>query len=352
MTSVAAVASLDRAQLLKAIFPGGIPTLWCPLLTHYDSEGAIDAKRIEAHLQHLAPHVKGFLIPGSTGDGWQLSDEESKRLVKLVLEPVQKLKLHLLVGVLKPDTDSMMNSLGELLDLIKAHSQTGDTVDALAKARVCGFTVCAPRGAERSQEEIERAFATVLEAGLPTALYQLPQVTQNEISPEALHSLAMRFANFTMFKDSSWKDRVALAGKDLGGVFMMRGAEGDYANWLKAAGGPYDGFLLSTANCFGAQLHQMIHDASNNRLESARRTSDVLTRVIDEVFALVKDFPHGNPFANANKAMDHFFAHGPHAAEVPPPCLHGGSQLPGEIIRQTGEVLARNYLMPIKGYFE
>ncbi len=225
-------------------------------------------------------------------------------------------------------------------------------MEALARARVCGFTVCAPRGAERSQQEIEETLGAVLELGLPTALYQLPQVTQNEISPEVIESLATEFQNFTMFKDSSWKDSVALSGKNLGGVFMMRGAEGDYAKWLKTGGGPYDGFLLSTANCFGAQLHQMIRDASDNRLESAQRTSDVLTRVIDEVFALVKDFPQGNPFTNANKAMDHFFAHGPHAAEVPPPRLHGGSQLPVEIIQQAGAILSRNYLMPVKGYLE
>jgi dihydrodipicolinate synthase/N-acetylneuraminate lyase len=350
MSSAVAPTTTSRAQLLKALFPDGVPPLWCPLLTHYREDGTFDAPRIAAHLQHLASHVGGFLIPGSTGDGWQLSDEETNRLVGLVLEPVEKLKLHLLVGVLKADGRSMLNSLRELLDLIKARTQTEDAEKALARARVCGFTVCAPRGAERSQKEIEQALGALLEEGLPTALYQLPQVTQNEISPEVLESLAMKYQNFTMFKDSSWKDRVALSGKNLRDVFMMRGAEGDYAKWLKTASGSYDGFLLSTANCFGAQLHQMIQDTSRNRLESARRISEVLSLVIDEVFAVVRDFPQGNPFANANKAMDHFFAHGPHADEVPPPRLHGGSQLPVEMIRQTGEILSRHYLMPVKGY--
>jgi dihydrodipicolinate synthase/N-acetylneuraminate lyase len=350
MSAVVASSTTSRDQLLKILFPDGIPALWCPLLTHYREDGSFDTPRITAHLQHLAPHVRGFLIPGSTGDGWQLSDEEAKRLVELVLQPIQKSKLHLLIGILKPDVHSMRDSLRELLGVIKPRGQTDGSAEALSRARVCGFTVCAPRGAERSQEEIEQALGAILELGLPTALYQLPQVTQNEISPEVIESLAMKHQNFTMFKDSSWKDRVALSGKNFGGVFMMRGAEGDYAKWLKTSGGSYDGFLLSTANCFGAQLHQMVQDGSRNRIESARRISDVLTLVIDEVFAVVRDFPHGNPFANANKAMDHFFAHGPHADDVAPPRLHGGHQLPVETIRQTGEILSRHYLMPVKGY--
>jgi dihydrodipicolinate synthase/N-acetylneuraminate lyase len=290
------------------------------------------------------------LIPGSTGDGWQLNDEETKQLLHSVLEPVQKLKVHLLVGVLKTDSRAVMNSLRELLDLIKARTQTDDSAESLARAGACGFTVCAPHGSGLTQEEIGEALASVLQIGLPTALYQLPQVTQNEISPEVVHNLARQFGNFILFKDSSGGDKVTLSGKNLGGVFTMRGAEGEYAKWLKTAGGSYDGFLLSTANCFAPQLHQMIQDVSASRLESAGRTSDLLTRVINEVFALVSSVPHGNPYANANKAMDHFFAHGQRAAEVPPPRLHGGNQLPVEIIRRAGEMLARYGLMPVKGY--
>ena len=34
--------------------------------------------------------------------------------------------------------------------------------------------------------------------------------------------------------------------------------KGQYARWLKSAGGPYDGFLLSTANVFADRLAEMI----------------------------------------------------------------------------------------------
>jgi len=80
--------------------------------------------------------------------------------------------------------------------------------------------------------------------------------------------------------------------------------------------------------------------------------SDRLTAVIQEVFGLVKGLPDGNPYANANKAIDHFFAFGPRALSVLPPRLHGGSRLPAEVMRATGEILSRHGFAPGYGYLE
>src|SRR5882724_3029315 len=93
----------SRIQLLARLFPAGVPRLWCPAITHYDREGRIDAARIAAHLRHMSANVRGFLIPGSTGDGWELSDSETKELLKIAIEMAQELDLHLVIGALKPD---------------------------------------------------------------------------------------------------------------------------------------------------------------------------------------------------------------------------------------------------------
>ncbi len=339
-----------RTATLRRIFPDGVPALWCPLLTHYDRDGAIDTVRTEAHLTHLAAHVRGFLIPGSTGDGWELGDGEFRQLIAVALDQVEKLNLKLLIGVLKPVARDAVAAMHEIIGLIKSRTGQTDHADALARARVCGFTVCPPRGKDVSQEEIGSALASILEAGLPTAVYQLPQVTQNEISSEVVSNLATRFENFVMFKDSSGTDRVSLSGKGLAGVFTVRGAEGDYARWLQTAGGPYSGFLLSTANCFARELGQLIEDISAQRFAAARKMSERLSTVIGEAFRLANPLRDGNPYANANKAMDHFVAYGPQAGSVPPPRLHAGSHLPVEMIRATGEILSRYGLMPDKGY--
>jgi len=340
----------ERAQLLERLFPGGVPRLWCPSLTHYDPNGAIDGARIAAHLRFLSPHVKGFLIPGSTGDGWELSEAEVSQLLDIALDQAQKLQFHLLIGILKADANAALNLLRDTMERIQARTKERDAISALIKARVCGFAVCPPRGKESSQAEIGRALSTMLAAGLPMALYQLPQVTQNEINAELASDLATQFANFIMLKDSSGADRVALSGKSLTGVFTVRGAEGDYARWLKTGGGPYDGFLLSTANCFARELSQIIIDLEAKRFEAARHMSDRLTAALGEVFGLVESLPDGNAFANANKAIDHFFAFGAGAAATSPPRLHAGSRLPTEVIRKTGEILSRHRLTPATGY--
>ena len=341
-----------RATLLRRLLPNGIPALWCPPVTHYDDSGAIDAARMAAHLKHLAPHVRGFLIPGSTGDGWELTAPETRHLLELALAQSRNLNVHLLIGALRPDPAEALRFIRETTDWLKTRVEATNPLHALVGARVCGFTVCPPRGSELSQQQIAGGLASLLDLELPTAIYQLPQVTRNEISPAVALELARRFSNFIFFKDTSGDDRVALEGRGLEGVFTARGAEGGYARWLRSAGGPYDGFLLGSANCFAAQYHQLMDDLSAGRSAEARALADRLTKAVDEMSRLVASFPDGNAFANANKAMDHFFAHGPRAAEVRPPRLHAGSRLPVEMIRTAGELLTRYGFMPSKGYLE
>ena len=68
------IESLSRREWLSRLFPEGtVPQLWCPPLTHYLSSGEIDSARIAAHLRFISPWVKGLLVPGSTGDGWELT---------------------------------------------------------------------------------------------------------------------------------------------------------------------------------------------------------------------------------------------------------------------------------------
>ncbi len=276
-----------------------------------------------------------------------------REALEICLDEAKTLGLHVLVGVLKRDAPEALESIRGALAWLDSRGNNPDHArhPGLAVAPpVCGFTVCAPCGRNKSQEELSRALAAILDLGLPTALYQLPQVTQNEISAGVAARLASQYPNFLFFKDSSGTNRVVLSQKPLRGVFTVRGGEGDYARWLSLAGGPYDGFLLGSANCFAAHLGELIRHLLVGQLEAAQQISQRLTAVVNEVFALVAGLPEGNPFANSNKAIDHFFAWGPLAAGQAPPRLHAGSRLPVEVIRATGQSLSRHGLMPAKGY--
>lgn len=339
-----------RAALLSSFAGDAVPTLWCPLLTHYDDTGGLDAERLRRHLDFLAPSVRGFLVPGSTGDGWQLSDAEVRALLEIVVPEAVERRLQLLVGVLKPSADAMLHSLDDTLGWLRRRSGAADDAEALRRSSVCGFTVCPPHGAGITQAQIGAALDAVLARGLPVALYQLPQVTGNEMAPETVAALAERHPNFLLLKDTSGADRVAASG--LRSVFLVRGAEGDYAHHLAEAGGAYDGFLLSTANVFGAQYAELIEHLRAGRRDAADALSARVGAAVDAVFAAAAPLPYGNAFTNANKALDHFMAHGPAARARPGPRLHSGQRLPAELIGVAGDALERTGLMPARGYLD
>ncbi len=87
-----------------------------------------------------------------------------------------------------------------------------------------GVTVCGPKGRDKCQTVLRACFEEILSLGWPTSIYQLPQVTENELSGELIASLAAVFPNLLYFKDSSGTDQVALSGLDFAGLVLLRGA--------------------------------------------------------------------------------------------------------------------------------
>ncbi|MGC9349885.1 MAG: dihydrodipicolinate synthase family protein [Anaerolineae bacterium] len=339
-----------REDLLDRMVGRPIPRLWCPPLTHYTPEGDIDAQRMRAHWQTMCEAVGGFLVPGSTGDGWEMTETEITEVLRTASDLAVELDTLLLVGVLRTEVDAMLDVIHRTVRRLKDETGEDEALIAFTQRHIAGFTICPPQGSDLSQVEIHRALARVLELGYPTAVYQLPQVTENEISATVFRDLATDYPNLILFKDSSGQDRVALSDEGESGVFLMRGAEGNYARWLRKSGGCYDGLLLSTANCFARELGQIITWLEEGRTEDADELSRRLTDVVNAVFATVADLEQGNAFANANKAMDHFMAHGPDAVEAKSPLLHTGIRLPQDVMHKTKEILERGNLLPADGY--
>lgn len=337
-----------RAALLSRLLPAGVPTLWCPLLTHYTAEGALDIARARSHLAFLQDSVKGCLVPGSTGDGWQLDDAQVRELLEFTLDQARERKFSVLIGVLATSTDEVLRKLEDTLAWLRRRTGAASDEECLRQSSVCGFTVCPPKGRELTQAQIHDALGRVLATGLPISLYQLPQITENEMAPETVASLAREHENFLLLKDTSGEDRVAAAG--FREAFLVRGAEGGYARHLALGGGAYDGLLLSTANCFGPQYAEMIEHLRQDRAGPAQSISDRIERVAGEVFPAAAKLPYGNAFTNANKALDHFMAHGPRAREIAGPRLHSGHLLPKELIELAGDALDRHGFMPARGY--
>jgi dihydrodipicolinate synthase/N-acetylneuraminate lyase len=339
-----------RQGLIEALFPEGMPGLWCPPLTHFEAGGKIDRGRIERHLAQIAPHVRGLLVPGSTGEGWQLENAAVREVLTIVIAAAQRWNLHVLIGVLKHDAAEMAETITATTHWLQAMAGTRDWFELTRQTHVVGFTICAPRGEDLTQEQILAGLEQVLRLQHPTALYQLPQVTGNEIAPATFLQLVDRYPNVFLWKDTSGQDWVARAGIDPGGVFLVRGAEGGYSRWLKSAGGPYDGLLLSSANNFAPQLAEIQRCLSTGRRQEADGLADRVERVVTRCFDVVAGVSAGNPFTNANKLLDHALAFGPDAMRRPSPMLHGGQRLPSELIEPVMAALREQDWLPERGY--
>jgi dihydrodipicolinate synthase/N-acetylneuraminate lyase len=343
----------SRTSLVRSLFPDGVPQLWVPTLVFYDEAGRIDHERQSAHLAFMAPYLKGILVPGSTGDGWDMSDDEVIPALESVIPFAVKHGLDLIVGILRPAPDSASALIESVLYHLRNRAGKASLADAFAAARVRGLTITAPTSdPPLSQAAIASALRPILQRGVPIALYQLPQVTGNTMMPELVAGLAEEFPNLILFKDSSGTDEVALSGKMPEDVVLLRGAEGRYAHWSKAHGGPYDGFLLSSANSFPAQLAGILDDLQNGRVAEADRSSASVSAAVADAFAAVIEVRQGNAFTNANKALSQVMAYGDQALKAPPPRLHGGGRLPRSVLEAVQASVARHGLAPAHGYYE
>ena len=342
--------SKERANLLLSIFPNGLPRVWCPALVHYKSKDQIDFVRIEAHLDYILQDVKSLFLPGSTGDGWELCEKEYEQIVHFTLGFAKKNPdIQLLIGLLHNEFDGMLGQL-ETVEKIAKDLNIGSNGKINIKG-FKGFVVCPPSGKSVSESRMHSTFESLFKTEYPFTLYQLPQVTQNEMSPLLINSLADSFHNFIMVKDSSGADLIANTRLDYSGVVLIRGAEGNYSKMLKGAGGNYDGFLLSTANCFPKHIAKIVDLVRNKRLESADSLSINLTRAVEKIFNVANAIVTGNPFTNANKLIDHLNAYGELWREFPMPVLHSGDNINEELVFETESILKYYNLFPDSPYY-
>ncbi len=339
----------NREKLKEKFFTDGLPRLWCPPLTHYKENGEIDKERMRMHFEYMKPYVNCFLVPGSTGDGWEMNDAEVKELLNFLLSEAKKHKFWIMIGALKTEKGETLQFIQKM---VKEFVGENPTLDDFIQQRICGFAVTPPQGKNVSQEEIYKEFEPIFDTGYPLALYQLPQITENEFSPRTFNKICDKYSNLYLMKDTSGNDRVVLSEFEARGVFMVRGMEGDYSEWIEPEG-PYDGLLLSTANCFARELTEIIKQLEKGELNKAHKLSKTLTKAMDEIFEIVvENLSFSNRFTNANKVIDHHLAYGENALKVSLPRSYGGNKFPEKVIQEIGLILDKYNFSVEKGYLE
>ena len=117
--------NINKIDCTGSIFPThDLPRLWCPPITHYRKDGVIDLDRMEAHLRFMSQWVKGYLVFGTTGDGWELTQEEKKRALGFFLSKAKALGIGLLIGCLKSEARAAREDISETLRLVREYTGT------------------------------------------------------------------------------------------------------------------------------------------------------------------------------------------------------------------------------------
>ncbi|WP_417474738.1 dihydrodipicolinate synthase family protein [Leisingera sp.] len=306
--------------------------LWVPILTHYqaDAPSRLDAECAADHIAQIAPHVRQLLIAGTTGDGWSMPQALLADWLDLLRSEDMPRGQKLMLGVLEPNTEAVVARARWIEGQIGKRPLSGEVV---------ALTICPPVDPAATQERILSHFERVMEATeLPLAVYQLPQVTGCTLSAESFDKL-VESGRIAFFKDTSGTDAVISESLRASEVTMLRGAEGDYARWI-APEGPYDGWLLSTANGLAPELRQIERAVRQGDRQRAQALSGTLTEVVESLFEIASRWPSENTFALANRGVDVIRRGG--AAKH----LSGtGSPIDQDLLKET-RVLLRSKLMP------
>jgi 4-hydroxy-tetrahydrodipicolinate synthase len=334
MPLIQSASSTARAATVAAL---RVDPLWAPLLTHYDHHGAVDLNRMRAQIRSLTGQIDQFLLAGTTGDGWEMSDEALSSLVALTRER----GVRLLFGVLRGKTDAVIRAASQLEAAVDASGQNTAAV---------GLTLCPPVDRHASQAQILEHFGRILAVTrLPVAVYQLPQITGCEIEPDTMRQL-LDHPRVLMFKDTSGSDRIVSAAA-ADSVVRLRGAEGGYARARIPRGG-YDGWLVSSGNAVPETLRMMVNALEAGRIGTAEALSERLDRIVARLFAAAGVVPFGNPFSNANRAADHVRAHGRRWREAPIPRTISGAPLPVSLLSAAFDTLEADGLISATGYLD
>ncbi len=295
----------------------GFPDLWFPPLTYYREGGVIDYDKMTEALEAIYPYSRGVLVPGSTGDGWVLSQALQEDLVRFFLKGFGFGRFSMMIGALKPAAEETIASVRRWCEILSEESGKADPFEAMQDLDVKAFVFCVPAGISSRDDQL-REMSKVLDSGLPMAFYQLPLVTGVTVDPEVVAELADRYSNLIVAKDSGGKDEMAKSGLLKDRLMLLRGAEGDPSGMILGDKSVYDGLLLSTVNCF-AKEHRDLMDGS--------RTYAGYGNVIEEVFGDVTD-PVSNAFSDAVRAISWAKAYGAEAEEVACYCFNGKNLSP------------------------
>jgi 4-hydroxy-tetrahydrodipicolinate synthase len=240
-----------------------------PLLTPFDSAGTVDAAAVCQLVNFLIERgIHGLFPGGTTGEGPLLTLDERRELAEIILkEAAGRVPVIIQVGALT----------------------TRDTIALAQHAQAAGANAAAvvtPYYYRLTDEALFRYFEQVAASvpDFPIFLYNIPQLTGNNISSELVTRLVERCPNIIGMKDSSGSLATLTACLPLraGHFNAVNGSDGMI---LAALAMGINACVSGNANVFPELLVALYHAATSGDLVHARE----LQRQVDGVRRILAD---------------------------------------------------------------
>ncbi|MDR1703010.1 MAG: dihydrodipicolinate synthase family protein [Sporomusaceae bacterium] len=244
--------------------------IYTPSITILDEKGKFDLPKMEAHLNNLINKgINGILFFGSIGEFFAFTSEEKKQLIDFVVAKVNK-RVTVLIGI----GGTIME---EVLDLAKYCKEAG----------VDGVTIISPYYFGPTDKAAELFFSQIAETvDIPIMLYNFPARTGNDLSPDLVYKLALKYKNIVSIKDTvdniSHTRKLIQKVKAARADFTVLSGFDEYYVVNRISGG--DGVLCGLTNVepeLFAALHQAYENKDFVKMEKCAQQVSTLMKLYD-----------------------------------------------------------------------
>ena len=220
-----------------------------PVITIMKEDGSIDYDNMEKHIEHLVQAgINGLLFLGSLGEFYALQRNEKEQLIKFAVKTVSK-RTQVIIGV----GDTCWQRTVQLMHY--AEKVGADAINIVSPYYFAPSRVSVLDYFER----------TASETTLPIMLYNFPDRTGNDLSPEIVYKLVRRCENILGIKDTvnniSHTRSICQAIKAEYKDFAVLSGYDEYYIPNRIAGG--DGVLCGLTNVM-PELFVQMHQAYEN----------------------------------------------------------------------------------------
>lgn len=254
-----------RNRTKASTMPSRFPGVLTPLVTPFTEEGGLDLAAVGAVVEHqLANGINGFVVAGTTGEGYALDAAERAAMLRTVRDLTAG-RVPVLVGV------GGMATRESVAQAVAAADGGAD-----------GLMVAGPAYVLPDQQELARHVRTVVDAvALPTVLYDYPARSGVQFGPEALDGLADHPLVVGIKEASGDLDRIGMMQQRYGDAIALVSGADALAMHFFAAGS--DSWIAGFANALPAEHVAMLTAASAGDLDHgwalSRRLDPILTWV-------------------------------------------------------------------------